>query len=1289
MKKQTFKFVTLLLFEIVFNVAFFKGFAQNGYLYTSEQLSSSCTTSIVQDRYGFIWIGTEYGLNRFDGYRFNQYFNQIGDNKSLISHDVITMLVSSKGELWLGCGKGLCRYNYSDNSFERFAFPYNVSPRVTHIIESPKGEIIFGTAGFGLFCIKNNKITSLIPPLRKVEKGFFSRIFMDAEGYLWHSGNMSLLIRTKIGGDRKNDVIYNMKYGLATSFIDYGKQGFIAVCTKGLMRYDYATHTFSDAGYDLTQMEGAIIERSKLSKEGNIYLGMRGNGLFVINKGEKVVKRVSINDKPVMESSIVNNILIDKSDNIWLSCYRSGLYEINRSKEPFGNWILEDENNPTGKNISAIAPLYGGGYIAVSYTGGIYHVSPFGHTLEVHDSPYGINSMIPDGEGEYWMSGVNTLWKYNPKSNKLTNKYTDKKYEFTHFGIDKKHLYISLVGHGFMMMDIKSEEKRVINSGDDSNTEGSLCNGWIMNFMTDSSGLIWISTADGVCCFNPAKNSFKTFGWRNIVPGTLCYGTVEDNYGRIIIASIRGLYCYDKKSNKIGRLPNTSELDNLHILGLNIDSHGDIWITSSQGLWYYNVETHKLVNHIKDNGLKKTEYEIDASVNIDGNDLAFGTDKGILFFKPDEVLNKKKDPGNVFLTAFTIGGKWQDIVNYEFTIPWDDNTFMFQLSTLSYDKTENVTYKYRINENSKWICAIDKGNTFSFNNIKPGNYIFEVKAVVNGVDTPVKYIKISIESPWYSSNVAFIIYALIVLALVYSFYIYYRRRLQSRYEEQKMRFLINATHDIRSPLTLIMGPLKKLRMMAVDEESKHYVDIIGRNADRMLTLVNQILDVRRLDENQMNIHCERTDLVTLVNGISTLFQFNARERGINITQSSNRQKIEAYVDRANFEKVITNLLSNALKYTFDGGNIEINLKAENKMVAIEVMDDGIGISKDDIPKLFDRFYLGNNSKGYNVGGTGIGLNLCRQLVTLHGGEISANLRSDGKRGSCFTISLPLGKKHLKPNQLNDNEDEINGLKGRYRASRNFKILVADDDIEVARYIKLELGEWYRVDIVSNGNDALNALFNGQYDLLITDVVMPVMDGVTLLKRIKGNPNISDIPVVLLTSKSAVEDRLDGLRYGADAYIAKPFNIDELHVTIDNLVDNVRRLRGKFSGNQSQEGKVENVEMKSNDDSLMQSIMNSINNNYTDPEFNVERLAADLAMSRVQLHRRMKEITGVSSSEFIRNIRLKQAARLIKEKQVNVSQVAYAVGFNSHAHFSTLFKKYYGMSPKDYADNGTE
>lgn len=573
----------------------------------------------------------------------------------------------------------------------------------------------------------------------------------------------------------------------------------------------------------------------------------------------------------------------------------------------------------------------------------------------------------------------------------------------------------------------------------------------------------------------------------------------------------------------------------------------------------------------------------------------------------------------------------------------------------------------------------------TFSRLPYGDHLLEVRAMSNGRDmAPVKRITVSVAPPWYLTNEAFFIYALAIIIAIAASAIYYGQRKQRELEESKMRFLINATHDIRSPLTLIVGPLRKLRGRITDTESLRDLETIERNANRLQTLVGQILDKRRIDKQQLQLHCRKTDLVQFTSAIISLFRYNAEERHINLT-FTHPGKAEVWLDRANFDKVVANIVSNAFKYTPDGGEIAISITATDTAVTLSVADTGSGFGDTNLKHVFDRFYQGDNSRQLHTGGTGIGLNLCYALTKMHGGTITAANRSDGLSGAILTVTLPTGNAHLKPEQLDNNVDRVPTETKKKQANRNIRLMVVDDDNEVAAYIKEELAAWYRTETFPNGKAALDALLKGSYDVVVSDVMMPEMDGIELLRAIKGNSTVSDVPVILLTSKSEIADRLEGLRRGADAYLAKPFNMDVLRATIDNVVDNVRRLRGKFSGTQAGAGRVEAVEVRGNDDALMERIMQSVNKNMDDSDFGVEQLCQDVGISRTQLHRKMKEMTGVATSEFIRNLRLDQAARLLRDGKINVTQVAYAVGFNNSAHFSTVFKKHFGMSPTEYAE----
>ena len=440
----------------------------------------------------------------------------------------------------------------------------------------------------------------------------------------------------------------------------------------------------------------------------------------------------------------------------------------------------------------------------------------------------------------------------------------------------------------------------------------------------------------------------------------------------------------------------------------------------------------------------------------------------------------------------------------------------------------------------------------------------------------------------------------------------------------------------------------------------------------------------------MNLSCRETNLVEFSQGLVSLFTYNANLRGIHIKLEMPETPVNAWIDRNKLDKAIANLLSNAFKYTPNGGEIIFRIEKQAEKVLLYVIDSGKGLGKnDDAKNLFERFYQGKNSADMHLGGSGIGLNLCRAIVRLHGGDVTARNREDGKSGACFIIELPLGKEHLKNNQIYSDYVDSGVKQVRKAASRNCKILLVDDDIEICRYIKSELSDWYRFVICNNGKEALKQLLSGDFDLVVSDVVMPEMDGITLLKNIKGNANISHVPVIMLTSKSEISDRLEGIKLGADAYLAKPFSLEELHLTIDNLIDNVRRLKGKFSGVLKQDDKVEKIEVKGNDEELMERIMKVVNENMGDSDFNVEKMCDEVGVSRTQLHRKLKEMTGVPTSEFLRNIRLNEAARLIRERKINITQVSYMVGFANNSHFSTAFKKYFGMSPTEYAAKYTE
>lgn len=1278
--------------------------ADSGELFTSGKLSSSLINCIVQDKYGYIWVGTEYGLSKFDGYRFTNYLHNEEDTTSITDNIISDLLVDKKGNLWIGCAKGLMRYNYETNNFSRLQFPDGRKPRIYSMVESHRGDILLGTAGYGLYSVKNNGIEKTANNrftikwerayAKRDSDVFFTHIYEDKHQYLWQSSHLSTFTRfiEKQGKVQRKD--FKSPYGAPVAFIQHRPQAMLIVCMYGIIYYDYRTGRIADAGYDLGTFKNHVtINNATFDHDGNLYISTSEHGALIIKKGSNKVEQLeNSNSNFNLSTAFVNDIIEDKDNNLWIGCYKKGLYLLNQRQQAFSSWSFSAQNYIIGSSVSSIAPGENGETWCTVQNSGVFCFDASGKIIAHPTSPAGTCIIYKDRQGAYWISNGSALYSYNPHTGAYQEKLT-----FTSAGIycmtddNQGNLYISVYSKGLYIYNVESGKVTVLNMRQRGN-KGFLCNDWVRSMAFDHTGHLWIGTSNGVSCLNTKTLSFKDFGWNIILKDRQANGICEGKNGNMIIGTEEGLYLFDRKNNKTLALPHAEVLKGKQVCSIIKDHQGDLWISTTMGIWQYDQKNRQFIGHINGNGLTTREYVLGSSMHTASDLIAFGTSDGITTFYPERVRAKKMELGDVHLTNFIIDGKPINCLTDEFTIPYEENSFTLEFSLLNYRNTDNISFQYRINE-GKWNSTNEGSNAVSFNKLKPGSYTLEVRAMSNGnFSKKSTIIHIKVCDPWYASTWAFLLYFLTAAGIILYIIYRYERHRKEDLEETKMQFLINATHDIRSPLTLIMGPLNKLKTRITDAESKQDIDTIDRNAQRLLLLVNQILDERKIDKDQMHLHCQKTDLKEFLRGIMSLYNFNVQERSITLSLKEDESlkeegNLQVWIDRINFDKVISNLLSNAMKYTSDGGEITLIIGKNKESAIIKVEDTGIGLKEEKTDRLFERFYQGNNNSDIHIEGTGIGLNLCRALVKMHGGTIRAYNRTDGIKGSCFEVNIPLGKEHLKPEEIlqEDGTKTAESTGKRTQANRNFNILIVDDDAEIAHYIKTELSDWYRFEHASNGKEGLKMLLTGKYDLVISDVMMPEMDGVTMLKKIKGNSNVSDIPVILLTSKSEVENRLEGLRKGADAFLAKPFNMEELHILIDNLVDNVRRIRGKYSGAQGQKAKIEQIQVKGNNDALMERVMKYMNEHLADPDLNVEKLTEDVGISRAQLHRKLKEIAGVSAGEFIRNLRLEQAARLIEEGQINITQVAYSVGFSNQTHFSTVFKKHYGMSPSEYAE----
>ena len=1290
-----------LLYSLVLCLA---TLGQTRHFYTSEKLSSNLITCISQDQTGYIWIGTEYGLNRYDGYRFTNYLHDAKDNTSLLSNNITSLFVDKNGSLWVGTGIGLVRYNAATERFERIALPSSAAPRVNDIVQEDDRHLLIGTAGYGLFRVDiASRKSEKVENYSRGDVDYFNHILVDVDGNFWKGGSGSDFTCRK---PDKSIHHFNSPYGPVTTFVNY-QGGVLIVCQHGLLYYRDGQFFSDFIDLSIFGNEDVQFRPALCDKKGNLFIGTLGKGLCWIPQGSHKLSRYEYPSSSFdLNTSNVWALFEDDQDNLWVGCLRRGLLLLPQHEPQFTSWSLSAQNVKIGGSVTSFCQGDNEMTWLAVQNNGIYGFDSKGNMVAHPAAPAKTYSIYRDKGGGYWIGADDGLYSYQP----LTGAYTKVVgfiSDYINAIIDDGNgkLYFSTYSKGFCSYDVKTKAFKNYSMFANDPQRGRLHNNWVMTMMLDSRGLLWIGTSSNLSCYDPFKDTFKSQGWEVLLEGKTVTSLYEDVDHRIIIGTDMGLYLYNKQKAAVVPFPGAEGLVDKVISGIEQDQFGDLWCSTSMGIWQYQRDKQRWVTHVNGNGLMTREYVRGLAMQQKTGDIYFGISDGITSFHPAALRESHQSQSEVHLTGLLIGetpvnsGTLSDGApvmkkpladNHHFSLSYIDNTFSMEFSLFDYSNAENVIFEYRMNGTKEWSQTPVGSNVISFSHIQPGSYTLEVRALENGVYTDSQVYYLVIRAPWYRSAWAYLIYIIGAMGFLSYLGLSWRRQTRQQLDEEKMKFLINATHDIRSPLTLIMSPLHKLLRRDFDQETKNELKTIEHNAQRIQNLVNQILDIRKIDRQQMKLQCQETDMVQYVGNILKSYDYMVKERNIDFHYRPTVDKLNVWLDRSALDKVVDNLLSNAFKYTYDGGAIEVRVaEGERNTAVLQVVDTGMGI-KGDANRLFDRFYQGTSSRSMHIEGTGIGLNLCKMMVEMHHGTIEAANRDD-VQGSIFTVHLPLGKAHLSAEEILIPEEKEQGQ--RQKAQSSYKVLVVDDDVEIGDYIAQELGSFYRITTVTNGREALRQLLSTetdrQFDLVVSDVMMPEMDGFTMLRMIKTNMNISHIPVVMLTSKSDVANRLEGLERGADAFLAKPFDMDELHVVINNLISKNLRLKGKYSGTQQQKDKVVETNVKGNDEILMERIMKAINEHLSDSDFNVEMLTKEVGISRAQLHRKMKEMTGLPISEFIRNIRLEQAVRLLKEQKINVTQVAYTVGFSNLAHFSTVFRKQFGVSPTEYIEQNSQ
>lgn len=1310
----------LLLLMIVFLGGIVQVVAENTLFYDSKQLTCDLITSICQDKDGFIWIGTDYGLNKFNGIQFTHYYNNPKDSTSLSDNSVKALMLDNEGTLWVGGIGGLQYYVPEENAFRTIKFEESSSFHIMCITQLRSGEIWVGSSGRGIFRIRKDTGTGEqmtdIPDVS--EHAHYGVIYEDRHGSIWIGVNGTGLLR--YDPSTRTSKIYTravLDGGSTISGMAEDHSGNFLLST-GTTAYYYDRE--NDRFTKIEHNESWLPARSILvSQKGTRYLATFGKGLKVIQPDLKELRSEVITLPFIdVDNAKIRAIYEDHNQNLWIGCYHRGMVMVSKESTPFHFWSVPTREYPQAGVITALYKDDDGHIVSGVEGEGVFKITSEGNITDHLFSGKTVSSIYKDYSGNLWFGGYYSgPYMQDAKGNvrfmlpeiklKDIKKIT---------GDDKGNLYLSLFGSGFIRYHLPTQTVTEYQS-----SSGGLRNNWIYTLLLDSRERLWIGHCNGVDYFDPVTEKFTPVLSQSL-GNFITYSLLEDVRGNIWAGTNKGLMCYHPGTKEFHYYDEEDGLSNNFVYGLAEDERGNIWCSTLKGINLIKVAENKIASYYSERGLVDNEYTIGASYQSMNGLIYLGGVKGITTFHPDSVT-AQKGKSTVILSNLYLGGEavtaksksgGKPILDTfvtradKISLAYEDNTFTLEFSTLDYRNSGNIFYEYRIREYEKNWTSTQLGiNQITYNHLNSGKYTFEIRACENGQYTPVKVIRIDIAAPWWRSSLAYVCYALILLAVAFQIYLSVRRRHQKEMNEERIKLFINLSHEIRSPMTLIVSPLENLLKRDYDADTMKMLRLMQKNANRIINLMNQLLDMRKIEKGQLNIHCVETDMVDYIKELISLFTYQAEKRNINLCFDYEQEELPAWIDPNNFDKVLVNLLSNAFKYTPDGGEIKISLREKvneltvgdlQHFIEIEVIDSGSGIDANKLEKIFERFYQAP-SNGFNGSiGFGIGLNLCRMIVKLHHGTINACNRQDAQ-GSRFIIHIPYGKDHLKKSEWVDAENKttsrVPSVLGLSQESEeetaktrnhkaNYRIVIVDDDDEILRFLEAELSSQYKVYICRNGKEGLQTILKQQPDLIISDVVMPEMDGISLLKTIRNNPNVSHIPFILLTSKAEYKDRIEGLSKGADAYLGKPFVVEELRVHIKNLIETRLLLKGKFSGVRDQVGKIEIAENKSGDERLMERVMNVMNKFLDDSEFNVEMLAREVGLSRVQLHRKMKDITGVSTSVFIRNLRMKKAAALLQEGKLNISEIADAVGFDSQANFATVFKKFYGVSPSEYA-----
>ncbi|MDI3321290.1 hybrid sensor histidine kinase/response regulator transcription factor [Pinibacter soli] len=1308
------------------------------HLSVEQGLSQSSVLCITQDDKGFIWLGTRYGLNRFDGTHVVVYKNNPADSRSLSNNYINTLFFDLEGTLWVGTANGLDIFNAASNSFARIYLPgfnKDQQPEIYGLAEGKKEELWLGTSK-GLFYCGNTATVRFIPAPQQefpaeVKTKAIQKLFTDSKEGLWVATFKHLYHFSKTSDGYKTKEFKSDPADPSTLSDDViqsiaeDKTGKIWIGTmNGLNCYDPVTGKFKS--YRNQPSGNGLINNNVRSlvvdKSGKLWIGTQ-EGISIMNPVTRQIESLANNaeDEKSLSQNSVHSIFEDANGSIWIGTFFGGANVTHAITTSFTAWQHRNTKSSISNNVvsSIVADENNNLWIGTE-GGGLNFYNRATGQFKTYKNEVGrqgslnsnlVKTVFIDKDKNIWVGthggGLNL---FNPKTQQFKyylNNENRKHSEVEVLFEDSQHRF--WVGNHSGLKVFERDGTNLSSIGYEDVLKNMDAKN-ISALAEDQHHNIWIGALEGLFLFRHTTKTIKPVSILNKTsPNINCI--LADTKGNVWIGLYNdGFAQYNNNDNTFTVYTTANGLPNNNVLGILEDDRNQLWLSTGNGLARFDPVAKTFQTYTTSDGLAGNEFNNNAFYKNRNGELFFGGMKGLTSFFPGKIERNTKASSLVF-TGLKIFNT-PVVINDEFKIlhkdigqtdhlrfSYQQNTFTIEFALLNFVRPDKNKYAYKLEGVHKDWTAINTPSA-TFTNLPAGNYTLQIKGVNNdGVLSQPVSMKITVSPPFWKTSWAYLLYALFVAAIVFLvvrfFYIRALLRRDKELHEIKLNFFTNISHEIRTHLTLIMAPIEKMQQEnAHNNVLQHHLDNARKNASRLLKLVTELMDFRKAESHHLKLHIANHDLIAFLNDIYTSFEDVSLAKNIRASFVHDASAVNLYFDREQMEKVIYNLLTNAFKFTPPGGAIALHVESKGDKVKIHITDNGKGIAPQHLDKLFTNYFQVSDNKSQSSG-YGIGLALSKTIVELHHGGLtveSTPATRNMEGSTCFTVTLLKGHEHFGTTELsqditkniatpeNEKQTERVSNTAAEPEEKRYNILVTEDNDELRNLIKNCLRQ-YNVSECVNGVEGWEAATEEIPDLIISDVMMPEMDGFMLCQKLKTDERTSHIPVILLTAKSSQSDQVTGLDTGADLYLTKPFSTQVLELSVRNLLAAREKMRLKFSREFVLQP--QNITINTVDEQFLTRLIGVIEEYMDHAEFNIELLSTKMMMSQSVLYKKIRALTDMSANDFAKMIRLKRAAQLLQQGQYSVFEVSVMVGFNDRKYFSKEFKKQFGKTPSEF------